>query len=253
MFFDLQKANMLKRISAVILDVIVITILATGFGSLISAISGYDTHYQEIDKGFTRYETEYGIRFDITDAELEALSEEERAHYIAANDAIALDDDLNYHYSMMINLTLVILSGGILLAFVVSDIVMPLIFKNGQTIGKKIFSLGLMQTDHTQVRTAALLVRTLIGKFAIDTMIPVLICMMIFFGLIGIGGTIAVLLLLVLQIAVMVYTKTNSAIHDILAMTVVVDLKSQMVFTDNSAKEAYKRKYEQEIREKRGL
>ena len=107
---------------------------------------------------------------------------------------------------------------------------MPLLFGNGQTIGKKVFGIGLMRVDGVKVTSFALFVRTVLGKYTIETMIPVLMAMMIFIGLIGILGPAIVLGLLILQIALIVTSKTNSALHDHMAATVAVDLASQMIF-----------------------
>ena len=59
--FDLQKANMLKRISAAMLDGILLGILAVGFGFLLSLATGYDAGYTHLKSFYSRYETEYHI------------------------------------------------------------------------------------------------------------------------------------------------------------------------------------------------
>lgn len=253
MFFDLQKASMLKRISALLLDMIVVSILATGFGFLVSAVIGYDAMFERLNNSYTSYETEYNVRMDLTDEDFLAMSEEEQQRYQEAYDIMAADPEITYSYAMVMNMTLIILTVGILLAYVVNDIVIPLIFKNGQTVGKKIFALAVMQNDHTKIKPVSLVVRTLLGKFAVETMVPVLICIMIYFGFIGILGTAGLGLLLLLQLVVVIATPTNAAIHDLLAQTVVVDMKSQMIFDDLDAKKKYEHKYLQNTVEKRDL
>ena len=61
-------------------------------------------------------------------------------------------------------------------------------------------------------------------------MFPAFLIIMILLGKLGIIGVITLLLFLVLQIGVMIYTPTNSSIHDLLADTVVVDMASQQIF-----------------------
>lgn len=242
MYFDLQKASMLKRISALILDGILIMILATGFGFAISAIIGYDKEYSELETCYTAYETEYGVRMDLTDEEYLAMDEAEQAHYEEVYRIMAEDEEVTYHYTMVMDMTLVILSFGVLLAVAVTDFIIPLILKNGQTVGKKIFGLGLMQNDQTKVLTMSLAVRTFLGKYTVEIMIPLLLAIMIFFGFIGIGGTIGMALIIVAQLALLIATPTNAAIHDLISQTVVVDFKSQMIFDNLEHKKQYEKK-----------
>ena len=63
-----------------------------------------------------------------------------------------------------------------------------------------------------------------------ETMFPLLIVLMIYFGYLGIIGTVTLLLFFVLQLGVMIKTPTNSSIHDLLSDTMVVDLVSQRIF-----------------------
>jgi uncharacterized RDD family membrane protein YckC len=53
---------------------------------------------------------------------------------------------------------------------------------------------------------------------------------MIFYGMIGLLGTIILGLLLLLQLILLLATKRNAVIHDLLADTVVVDFASQMIY-----------------------
>ena len=73
-------------------------------------------------------------------------------------------------------------------------------------------------------------------------MVPVLIVLMIFLGAMNVIGAIVIILLLILQIAMLIVTKTNSAIHDLIANTVVVDLASQMIFDSADELIEYKKR-----------
>ena len=87
-----------------------------------------------------------------------------------------------------------------------------------------------MRTDGIKVNNFQLFARAVLGKFAIETMIPVYIIEMIFWGTMGLVGPIILLVLLVAQCASLIVTQTNSALHDLIAATVVVDRNSQMIF-----------------------
>ena len=99
-----------------------------------------------------------------------------------------------------------------------------------------------MRVDGVRVSRLSLFVRALLGKYTVETMVPILIGLMLMFGTIGFTGTIVLVLLLGLQIGVMIYTHTNSMIHDLFASTVVVDMASQMIFDTPEALLAYKEK-----------
>ena len=99
-----------------------------------------------------------------------------------------------------------------------------------------------MRTDGVRINTVSLFIRALLGKYTIEIMIPVLIMLMIYWNSIGIIAPIILFLILVVEIAVMCFTNTNSLIHDLLANTVVVDYMSQMIFDTPEDMIAYKEK-----------
>ena len=66
MYFDLQKASMLKRCSAWLLDAIVFSIIAVGFGWLVSTVIGYDEQYNRLDSCYQAYEKEYGLKLTVS-------------------------------------------------------------------------------------------------------------------------------------------------------------------------------------------
>lgn len=242
MVYDLQKASMWKRIAAWMFDGILIATLAVGFGLLLSLLLGYDTHNETMETSFAAYEAEYGVTFDITQEEYLALSESDRQNYDAAYAALVADQDFLYAYNMSLNLTMVITTIGILLSVIVMEFAVPLLFGNGQTLGKKIFGLGLVRNDGVKVNNLQLFTRTVLGKFTIEIMIPVYILIMIFWGSIGLMGTVILFALAVAQILALGLTRTNSAIHDLLAGTAVVDISSQMIFRSTEELVAYQKK-----------
>ncbi|MBE6626869.1 MAG: RDD family protein [Ruminococcaceae bacterium] len=243
---DLQRASIWKRVSAYIFDMILLGILAVGLAAVLSFLLGYDSYYEDMNAVREKYETEYGVEIYITESEKLAMSEEDQRTWEEANRAFSYDKDAVYAYNMIINLTLIILTFSILAAYVIMEIIVPLIFRNGQTLGKKIFGIALMRTDGVKITNFALVVRTLLGKFTIETMVPVLILIMILLGSMGIMGVVVTGLLLLLQLIVIASTRTRSAIHDLLAATVVVDMASQRIFDSYEAMLEYKKRIHQE-------
>ena len=227
---DLQKASMWKRISAFLFDAIVLCLVAVAFGTLLSWVTNYDGYNLELERYYAEYEQQYGVTFQITGEEYEALTEVEREAYDTAYATLIADEDMLYTYNMVLHLTMLITSIGILLAFLVLEFAVPMLFGNGQTLGKKIFSLAVIRTDAVRVNGLQLFIRTVLGKYTLETMIPVYIVIMIFFNMVGLGGTLLLAALLIAQVVLAAVTRTNSLIHDLLAGTVVVDYPSQMIF-----------------------
>jgi uncharacterized RDD family membrane protein YckC len=242
MIFDLQKASMWKRVSAFLFDFIILVIAVAGFALLLSTVLGYDKHNAQLGNAYAKYESEYGVVFDISQEEFMQLSQEEQQTWNNAYQALIKDSEAMYSYNMVVNLTLVISSLAILFAYLILEFFIPIKFGNGQTLGKKIFGVAVMRTDGVKITAPLLFIRTILGKFTIETMIPVLICIMIFFNTIGIVGMLILGLILLLQIILMISTHTNSCIHDLLAKTVAVDMQSQLIFETEEEMIAYKNK-----------
>ncbi len=82
-------------------------------------------------------------------------------------------------------------------------------------------------------------------------MIPILVIMLIFWAGIGIVGFAVLALIAVLEVVMLCVTKNNSAIHDLLAGTVTVDLASQMIFENVKERDEYKKKADAEAAKKK--
>ena len=196
MVYDLQKAGLWKRIAAWMFDGILTGILAVAFGVLLSMLLGYDGYSQTLNDAYAHYEAEYGVVFDISAETYGAMTPAEQDHYNAAYAALIHDMQAMRAYNMVKNLSLVIASMGILLAILLWEFAVPLWIGNGQTLGKKIFGLCLMRNDGVKVNNLQLFTRTILGKFTVETMIPVYIAILIFLGSAGMGGTLVILALL---------------------------------------------------------
>lgn len=239
MVTDLQKASLWKRISAGLFDMILVAIVAVGVAALLSMAFGYNTHNQNLTDAYSRYEAQYGVEFQMTQADFDALSKEEQDAYDAAYQALISDEEVIYHYNMVLNLSLLITTFSILLAVLLMEFAVPLLLKNGQTLGKKIFGVALMRSDGVKLSAVQLFIRTVLGKFTIEIMIPVYILMMIFFNTIGIVAVAVLGAILVGEILSMAISRTNALLHDTVAGTVAVDMASQLIFDTPDEKLAY--------------
>ena len=235
--YDFQKASMSKRISAALFDLILLCIAAVGFALILSTILAYDAQLDALDdiqagyeKEYTVNPDEYEVKLDISYSEYEALSEEQKEIYQNAYNAFSADDTANYLSAKLLNLSLLITSFAVLLAYLAVEFVVPLLIGNGQTPGKKIFGVAIMREDGVKVSPVILFVRTILGKYAVETMVPIFVVMMILLEVMGGVGVVMLGGLLVLQIVLILTSQARTPLHDRLAHTVCVDLASQRIF-----------------------
>jgi len=243
MMYDLQRADMWKRISAWLFDFIMIGIVIVGFAWGLSVMLKYDAHYNRLEACYDKYEEEYGIKLDISNEDYEKLSDEVKQKYLDAGEKMQNDAEIRARYNILVNLVLSITTFSIMLGFIVTEFVVPLCFKNGQTLGKKIFGIGVMRTDGVKVTPLQMFVRSILGKCTVEALIPVFVIIMVILGVIaGIVGTAILVAILLSEIVLLIATKERTPIHDIMSGTVTVDMASQMMFDSAEELIAYKQR-----------
>ncbi len=256
MIYDLQKASVWKRASAFLFDMVIMIVVVVGIAALMSTLMKYDTHIGVIESKKTEilskieaeYEQEHGesVKLDLS-LGYEQMSEAQKEMYDRLDEEIAKDQTVQTALFLLLNYSLVICLVSFFAAYAVLEFALPmLIFKNGQTLGKKLFGIGVIRTNTVKASPFALFVRMLFGKFTIETVLPLFVVIMMFFGIVGIVGPIVILGLVLLEVIAICVTRTNSAIHDLISDTCVVDLSTQMVFESEQALIDYKKKIHEE-------
>ncbi|MBQ4511258.1 MAG: RDD family protein [Clostridia bacterium] len=244
--YDFQKANIWKRISASLFDIILLVIIIIGAGLLTSRILKYDSLSAHLQDSYSKYEESYGVDLSISSEEYEALDEASKAKHEAARKAILEDKDIIKTYEKLMNFTLIIITFSILFAYLLLEFTVPLLFKNGQTLGKKVFGVAVMREDGVRLSSMSLFIRTILGKYTIETMIPVMVLILFFFGTMNIFCILVVGALLIVQLAMFIIDPARCLIHDKLAKTVCVDLASQMIFDSENDMLEYKKRIQAE-------
>ena len=255
MIYDLQKASMWRRISAFLCDIILFCIVAVGIALLLSSMLGIDAQQEKMVAICDRYAEEYALdafltkeelsgslAFVLTEERLNTLTEEQKAIFAQAEEALLSDEEYLYANTMVNQFILLTITFSLLITHLILEFVVPLLFKNGQTLGKKIFGVGVMRIDGVKISPIILFIRTVLGKYAVETMIPVFVFISIILGTASIVTLILLLLLLVTQIALLIFTPTNTPLHDMLAGTVTVDFASQLIFDSTEELLEYKKK-----------
>ena len=236
MIFDIQKASTLKRASAFLLDLILFAVLAVGVAWLIGLACDYDGTLDTYTSNFEIYKTEvesiYGADAQITEQQFNALSDTARNAWNVAQS----------NYVKAMGYTIMMVSLGLFVAILVLEFIIPICLKNGQTIGKKVFSIGVIHQNGVKVNAFAMFVRAILGKYTVELMVPVLLLyMMLMFGT-GIVSLIVIGLIAILELVLFFSSKgMHTFIHDVLAKTVCVDLPSQMVFETVEEMNAFRR------------
>lgn len=268
--YELKRIGIIKRASAWLLDAILLAVLITGFMFVISLICNFDREqeiyfqaseewdeftetYGEAVAGYfgCTFEKEGDVRvmrkdgkeysfvavmneFDSLNGEIdyskpnaETVAE---AYTYYQNMTLTPIEELYAQNSYMFSLLFMMVSLGFALAYAVLEFILPLIFKNGQTIGKKVFGICLVRVDCVKITPVQLFIRTFLGKFAVETMFPVLLIFMLFFGWLGWLGIILPAALLIINAILFFATKNRTPIHDIFAGTVAVDSNLQVIF-----------------------
>ena len=267
--FELRKIGIVKRASALLLDAILLAVLTTGFMFVISLICNYskeeklaNQYYEEWENFRIEYVKEiadyYGFvykeddeggytvekngeastldavmeKFDASDGEFDysKLNADKLKEAYEVYLTLTPGAKVNAQYKYVYTLLFMMVSLGILLAYIVLEFILPIIFKNGQTVGKKVFAIGLVRSDCVKITKVSLFTRTILGKFAIETMFPVLLVFLFLFGGLGWLALALFAAITVLNISVFFATKNRTPIHDMIAGTVAVDMKLQMIF-----------------------
>ncbi len=243
---------MWKRISAALLDIVLLVTVIVGMALLLSTVMNYAQYVERMDELYDEYEAEYGLSFDITAEEYQAMSPEEKIPYDEAYDAFANDEEALLVQGKLFTYALMIVSFSILAGYLLLEFLVPLLFGNGQTLGKKVFGIAVMRIDSVKISPPLLFARTVLGKCTVETMVPALLLVMIIFNLMGAIAVFVIIGLAVLQIVLVAATKGRTPIHDILAQTVTVDYASQRIFDSPEALLEYKKKIHAEAVEKGG-
>ena len=239
---DLQKASLWKRISAALFDFILLGMLVVGAATGFSAMLGYDGYLDTVVRISNEYATEYDVLY--TEDEYMAMSEADQkaleTRMDEANKALIENDEYVYAMTMVTHLSLLIATFAVLFGVLLLEFVVPLMLGNGQTLGKKIFGIALMRVDGVKTTALQMFIRTILGKFAVELMVPIFLFINLYFNEeITIVGIAVLLLLVIAQIICLVRTRTGSLLHDVMAGTVAVDMASQMIFENSEARLKY--------------
>ena len=255
MIYKIQKASFTKRVSAMLFDFMMIVVVFLACAFPMSALLQYDKYIdereavqesilaahkiEELESQYPDNENVNFIKYDqvLTEEEKAALPEEIQIAFKACQDDINSNEDIARLTGTLFILFITIFSTSLLMSFIILEFIVPLLFKNGQTLGKKIFALGVVRIDSVKVSPFILFVRTVLGKFTICTMVPLITFPII--TSMPLVPIFFILLILLLHVVFYITSGTGALIHDKMAATAVVDMQTQMIFDSVEAREEY--------------
>lgn len=213
---------MFRRFGAFIVDLCLVIVVTVLIALPLRGISGYATTSDSMNAIFDRIASKHGVDINMTNQQYNALPDEEKLAVDAALLEISEDEEAAELYTKTVRLLMIVVFSSLLVSVVLLELVLPLVFKNGQTIGKKLMRLKVERRDETPLNFVTMLLRSITGKFFIDYALPVFFFLSFVYANAGRTPLTGLLMLELGQIVCIVATKERRAIHDVIAGTRVV-------------------------------
>ena len=256
--YELRQAKISKRIYAFFIDLLIFVII---FSASMFICNNYVKDYNEAKKVYDDKCLEYNLVVEKTNEEGEkytetwtvydfllsdfastgcrvekeedikeisdACNKEFSDFLIAQNDAFGKDEVATSAYNSVCNYRLLFFVISSFLPLLIINIVFPFIFKNGQTLGKKVMKLGLVSKSGVKVSNLNVIVRFLIGIFAFEVL-PFMIYLAVS-NVYTIGLLIGMAVSFI-NFCFFIFTNNHYMIHDHIGGTVVIDLHTTIIF-----------------------
>lgn len=222
------------------IDTVLMIFLALAFSLITHTIFKVDERIDKVNAFKTQYAQDYGVDLELAQKDPSTVTKEEKADYdenykkfeemnkAISKDKAAQEANADFLSSLLASFAISLFASNLVLNFVV-----PLLFKYGRTIGKRVFGLAVIRSNGVKISPPVLFVRSVVGLYAMETMFPLIIVMMIWFGMLGIIGTIILIGFAILQLSCLFATQAHQPIHDLLTDSVVVDMASQTIYETN--------------------
>ena len=127
---------------------------------------------------------------------------------ISINEILIQDKQINETLNKIIVNNATSLMMSIIVSMVIFFLIIPLISKNGSTIGKYLLKIGVIDLKSKMIAHK--------GQIALRFVILLIECLL---SLMCYGGV------LLISLAITIFSKNNSSIHDLICKTTLVDLK----------------------------
>lgn len=247
---EFYKAKPIKRLAALMIDLVMLIAITAGIWIGMYTAMDYDSYVQEFQGYIDEYAQKHDVDLSIPSNELQNYPEDVQKKY---NEALL---DLNDNkqamasYAQQFKINMLAAMVGLFVAFVILEVMIPLILKNGQTVGKKIMGLCVMHKYHVRVGFMQIIYRSILGKYFIGTLIPVAMLIMKNYGVMGTTASLIMAVIAMVQGFIVLMSQANCGIHDKLFNTVVADFKQQYIFDTWDERCDFEEAYEKEMAER---
>ena len=155
MVYKLQKASFTKRVSAMLFDFMMLIVVFLTCAFPLIALFRYNDYLdqreelqgsilekwkiEELEEKYADYENVSFFEYEksLTEEQKAALPEEVQIAFKGCKEELDTNEALANNLGTLVILFVTIFSLSLLLAFIILEFIVPLIFKNGQTFGKK--------------------------------------------------------------------------------------------------------------------
>lgn len=221
-----RLARPIKRLAAFLIDIVMILVLFTGVMFVLSEIFDYEGMNAQLEQLYI--DTKVKLPDDkgvYQFCEIKDPSCEQALKNLYEMDIFyVLFDKVQ---SFLIYAPIV----SIFFPLLILEFILPMIFKNGQTLGMKLFNIALISKNDIKVKPIQVFVRFLFGKFIINGIVPVLGVMYIFISDgAGITGAMLLLLFLIANFACYGVGQNKTFVPDALAGCYPIDTQEQIFF-----------------------
>lgn len=232
-----KKPPMVKRFAALVIDVIMVIVLASGIAFLVSKIYNYDKYYNAVyeaqisygvyvpsDEGTITYN---GKTYIICTEDKSLTSEEANARIKALTSDPTFKDN---YYKMNLG-PIIITSIGLATSLLILEYILPLCLKHGRTLGKFLFNIGYVNEDDIDVTPKNMTIKFLFGKLIVNALIPYTGVLLIIYqtGLVVIGLAF-VLGVPIINLIMLLASKDNRLLSDYIGKMKPCDNNCQMYF-----------------------
>ena len=213
-------AKLTNRLASYVMDVILYLVLFTGVLYLCVLISSLDEYQTLLNDEYIRIGYKYFdetkdayVTITNTDANFNAVME------LYKNSEVILTYEPKVTMIVM-NTPLI----AIAITSLILELILPLIFKNGQTIGMKCFKLALISKSGIAISLNQIFVRFLFGRVVLMKMIPYLCLFFAFFNPAGgLFGLVMLIAILLGNLILVLVNKNKCSIPDLLVSVYMVD------------------------------
>ena len=247
---EFYKAKPIKRLAAYVIDLILLLAITVGVVVGMFSTMGYAAYEEQFDMYCQKYGQQFGVDLSASRADQAELPEAELEKYSAAWEALNADEQAMDAVKQKLRIELLAATVGFFVAYVILEVMIPLIFKNGQTVGKKLMGLCVMHKYHVRVGVMQIIYRTILGKYFIETIIPVIMLILSDYGVLGTTASLVLAIIAMTQGFIVLMSQANCGIHDKLFHTVVADFNEQHIFDTLDERITFEEAYEKEMAER---